>query len=61
LRGALGETRHAAWPGLSSVAPVWDDLGDGRISGGSMAESSTMYAVVADVDGEVLRDVMKDS
>jgi len=26
-----------------------------------MEESSTIYAVVADVDGEVLRDVMKDS
>jgi len=26
-----------------------------------MEESSTMYAVVADVRGEVLREVMKDS
>jgi len=51
----------AAWPGLSSVAPVRDDLGDGRVSGGSTEESSTMYAVVADVHGEVLRDVMRDS
>jgi len=26
-----------------------------------MEESSTMYAIVADVHGEVLREVMKDS
>jgi hypothetical protein len=50
----------AAWPGLSSVAPVWDDESDGRVPGGSMKESSTMYAVVADVHGEGLREVMKD-
>ena len=58
----LGETGGgAAWLGLSSVAPVWDDQGDGRVSGDSMEESSTMYAVVADVHGEGLREVIKDS
>jgi hypothetical protein len=51
----------AASLGLSSVAPVRDDLGDGRVSGGSTEGSSTMYAVVADVHDDVLRDVMKDS
>ena len=42
-------------------AQFWDDQGDGRVSGGSMEESSTMYAVVADAHDVVLRDLMKDS
>ena len=46
MRETLDETRHAVWPGLSSVAPVWDDQGDGGDSGGSMEESSTMYAAL---------------
>ena len=50
-----------AWLGLSTVAPVRDDLGDGKVSGGSTEESSTMYAVVADVHDDVVRDVIKDS
>jgi hypothetical protein len=57
----LGETRRRCLAGFEFRSACLGRSGRLQGLGGSMEESSTVYAVVADAHDDVLRDVIKDS